>query len=67
MDTPPVNCICTLILTVEGSIALESEYVKSTGLSVDLSGNVTKLTACSLFSQLAGWAQAEVALTAIAR
>ena len=35
---------CTLILTVEGSIAPEDENVKRTGLCVAISSNVTKVT-----------------------
>jgi hypothetical protein len=41
---------CTLILTVEGSIALEDENVKSTGRCVAPSINVTKVTVGYVFS-----------------
>jgi hypothetical protein len=66
MDTPPVNCIGTLILTVEGSIALESRNVKSAGRCVAVSDNVTKLTVCGLFRWLSGWARVLITLNAIA-
>src|SRR5215469_14793783 len=42
---------CTLILTVEGSIAPEDENVKRTGHCVAISINVTKLTLRDAFSQ----------------
>ena len=41
---------CTLILTVEGSIAPEGENVKSMGHCVAISINVTKVTVSYLFS-----------------
>jgi hypothetical protein len=67
MDTPPVNCTCTLILTTEGSIARESRYVKSVRGSVANSNNVTKLTVRGLFSEPLEWARVLIAVTAIAR
>ncbi|HYK32078.1 MAG TPA: hypothetical protein VEV63_08955, partial [Streptosporangiaceae bacterium] len=42
---------CTLILTVEGSIAPEDENVKRTGHCVAISINVTKVTISCVFSR----------------